>query len=379
MNLTVELLYMSYSNNVFNSLPLFWDELLKAGLFLLNMLRWLLKIESSSGTSRFLVDPLININGRTLKSDMFIKAGLILVKDLIYETVPGFLPAKGICEIILEVFPEADSSRIQTMYSLIKSCIPREWNNLGHCDTPCADAEIALRIEGKYIQVKSMTTKDFYCYLRRGVEKPCVSLNNWSVRFHNVDFKPFWRLPSLTVKSPECRELDYKVIHNAIFTKEKLFKIGKVDNALCEMCNSTPEDLFHMFIGCTSLSGFSTYFADMLEVLFQFAPVTYLNGIDYKTLILFGYAGKHPKVNGTYVNFFCSWARFSIFKSRNLLMYHGKSVRALALFKHYCKTSIKQRLFYCIEKGLRSKFEREFIFLNPIVCFNHDDRLHIRL
>ena len=187
-----------------------------------------------------------------------------------------------------------------------------------------------------------------------------------------------WIIPSLTVKSPECRDLDFRILHNAIFTKVRLLKIGMVNTAQCDVCNSAQKDLMHLFTSCSSISSFANYFAEKLEILFQFAPVSYLNGIDYTILLLFGYSGKHSKINDTFVNFLCSSARY-ILKCRNLYMYHNKSVEVLELFKFYCVKSIKQRRAYYKEKGNQAKFCRDFLNLNPLVLLSNNGALVIRL
>ena len=57
-------------------------------------------------------------------------------------------------------------------------------------------------------------------------------------------------LPYVTTKDNKLRELQFKLIHNILFTKFKLLKIGKVDSSLCAFCSSDIETIDHLFITC---------------------------------------------------------------------------------------------------------------------------------
>ena len=132
-------------------------------------------------------NPRINCNGRCLKSDTFIKAGVTLVRHVLYETVPGYLPETGIWEIISDYCPEVERGKVQAMYTLIKSCIPADWGHLSQHDTPCGEVQIVVDIKGERKMVKTLTTKDFYGVLRRRVEESCVCIKKWSIVFPKLN------------------------------------------------------------------------------------------------------------------------------------------------------------------------------------------------
>ena len=57
-------------------------------------------------------------------------------------------------------------------------------------------------------------------------------------------------------KPPDIVELDFKLFHNAIFTYETLFKLGKTESNLCPICLTKCEEILHMFIKCEELQDF---------------------------------------------------------------------------------------------------------------------------
>ena len=50
--------------------------------------------------------------------------------------------------------------------------------------------------------------------------------------------------------------LQYKILHDIVFTKEKLFRANIANSDLCYLCLETKRDLKHMLLSCQFVSEF---------------------------------------------------------------------------------------------------------------------------
>ena len=66
--------------------------------------------------------------------------------------------------------------------------------------------------------------------------------------------KEYYGIPFNTTIYTKLRSFQFKVIHNILYTNEKLHKIGYSDTALCTFCKKETETLLHLFVQCESIS-----------------------------------------------------------------------------------------------------------------------------
>ena len=57
----------------------------------------------------------------------------------------------------------------------------------------------------------------------------------------------------------------YKILHDIVFTKSKLFKAKLASNNLCYLCLKTKQDLKHILVSCPVVCGFWKAFLDWYE------------------------------------------------------------------------------------------------------------------
>jgi len=51
-------------------------------------------------------------------------------------------------------------------------------------------------------------------------------------------------------KHTESVDLDLKIIHNIVYTKEKLFTVGIINDSCCSLCEESNENILHLLIFC---------------------------------------------------------------------------------------------------------------------------------
>ena len=59
----------------------------------------------------------------------------------------------------------------------------------------------------------------------------------------------------------------YKILHDILFTKSKLFKAKLASSDLCYLCLETKQDLKHMLVSCPVVSEFWKVFLEWYETL----------------------------------------------------------------------------------------------------------------
>ena len=70
----------------------------------------------------------------------------------------------------------------------------------------------------------------------------------------------YFNLASSSTKETKLIMLQYKILHNIVFTKEKLFKANIANSDLCYLCLETKQDLKHMLVSCQFVSEFCEAF-----------------------------------------------------------------------------------------------------------------------
>ena len=73
-----------------------------------------------------------------------------------------------------------------------------------------------------------------------------------------------FNFPYNVTKDHKLREIQL-ILHNILYTKTKLLKIGKVESSLCSFCSSSPETLEHLFVYCTCTQKFWIDLYDFIE------------------------------------------------------------------------------------------------------------------
>lgn len=154
------------------------------------------------------------------------------------------------------------------------SALPETWHNTVNteinikCDQNCS--EYSIDIKHRIINLPSCMTKTFDQILINKCFIPPNCVTFWEEHFNTpIIFTPIGRMLNTKWKPPDLVELDFKIVHNRIYTNEKLYKIGLSDSPGCTVCNQDNEDIFHLFIHCTMLQTFHTYFENIVETLFE--------------------------------------------------------------------------------------------------------------
>lgn len=377
MNLEIELLSLELNDKMLHCLPQFYKEMLQAWQHIREKTDIEYCTDMLYKQSLFL-NPVVKIDNKSLYWKHFIDSGIVSLKDIAYEVRTGFLPVQAIIDIISNVYDEFDVNVVKKQYLQMISALPETWHNTVNteinikCDQQCS--EYKIDIKHRIINLSSCITKTFYQLLRNKCFIPPNCVTFWEEHFNtSIIFTPIWRIINTKWKPPDLVELDFKIVHNRIYTNEKLYKIGLSDSPECTVCNQDNEDLCHLFIHCTMLQTFHKYIENIVETLFENCDSDKMTVVKYEKLMFLGQSEPIKGVNVYFLNFIFSLVRFCIFKRRNISNLKNENLDIVRFFKHTLRHYVSYFHVYCCKmNNKRTLFEKHFLNDNELVSETDD-------
>lgn len=377
MNIDKEIVFMSLDKKCIKCLPTFYQEMIEAWQFIKPSMSMEIGTYEIYSQPIFL-NPEIPLKGNIEVWKEFILSGLVKLKDISYEVIPGFLPFQAIYDIVQEVFPDVQYDLLSRKYDVIISNIPPDWKDVINTTQMSKNdydgIKVFLEYDNKVLELICCKTNNFYrVLLSKCFIKPNIYdfwLENCTVGESSLQI--VWKQIHSHMKSPDCVDLDFKILHNRIFTNEKLYKCKLIDSELCLNCNRENESLFHLFLNCETLKGFHEYIFELLCELFVKSTVDILNLYGYKRIFMIGIIGKHKDVNVLFVNFLLSVARLCIMKTRQMKKNNVLNVNIKQFFRYTLKHYVTYFHSYCKTNNKMPIFMKHFLIDNPIVQETYD-------
>lgn len=378
MHLDFECLFMDLYKKDIKDLPIVYQEMLQAWSYIITTVDVEMTDMNVFRQPLFLNNNL-KLNGKTILWSNFIQAGIIQLKDIAYEVVPGFLPFNAIKEMIVEFSGKSTNiDKLKQQYNLLLDSIPDDWRNIvnsdGNTDPDNIVSDIFILYENKSKQFINCTTREFYTFLIKKCFIEPDAIEYWSGVFEMSEsvFNSILENIHFHWKSPDCIELDFKIFHNRIFTNEKLKRIGLKDSDKCSFCNLEIEDLYHLFLNCNTVKTFHEYINEQLCELFVKCDYDIMERVGYERLFLLGLDGKRKHVNSYFVNFLLSIARLCLMKRRSVFNQSGSKMDIIKLFKYTLQHYVTYFKTYCKNVQKDNIFKKYFVDDNSIVVLNND-------
>ena len=366
LNMYIPLFFTHCHNNILLGLPPFYVEMLSAWSLFQKCVNVNVINDQQILYQPVFCNPRFCSLGLSHTVNMFLAAELFCLKDFLYIVIPGFLPVKAIREMVLSKYPETPVKEIDRVYQLVVSSIPIHWLEKLSCSVLPDEnnCELSFIVADKEVCLCDLTTRSLYGILReRLIKKPAGSVFWQNVL--NLDINVFWSHLFIPGKCPESIQLDWKILHNCIFTGEKLFRCGIRDTDACVKCNTMVENVLHLFVFCPTNAEFLKYIWELLEVMFQYVSPAVLNDLNFNHLILFGLPYRSRRINCNFVNIICSLARLTMYKVRNLQLLGVRSASCKALFRSMLSSNIRASGMHW--KRNRVRFNRVYVYKNPFV------------
>ena len=146
-----------------------------------------------------------------------------------------------------------------------------------------------------------------------------------------------WENLQIKYNAIECENNDFMTRHNRIYVNTVLHQINKENKRECDVCETEPEDLLHIYIRCECLRSFVLKLKDML---FKNWEKGFVKAYEWNKMLLFGVNGKRKDVNVRLFNFVLSHVRYAIMSRRNLAHFEGKKVHVWDLFESVVRRNV---------------------------------------
>ena len=370
LDLKENIVYVFLNSRQLKHLPLIYQEILIAYYRVKSRLEFEFEVHHVYNIPIF-CNPSITFNGKMLLFNNFINAGILQIRDICYEFIPGFLTSGAIVEIIRQKYPDENANKIREDFNKILNSIPNSMKILLRSENT-VNTEVLPKIKicyenGREINFMGVDTKNFYKLLLSFFWETPTAEKHWEELYPSINFTRLYSVANQNSLPPDCRCLNYRLAHRAIFTLEKLVKIGQTDDSTCKSCGLCKEDLVHLFVLCPGHRSIHEFLKDTLHNIFLNSSSELVNTLNYEQLILLGFLGSSKLINTYFLNFFLSVARLCIYRSRNLKVFHNKDIDAVRLFKYTLKKYIEYANTYYTMKNQRHLFNKYFLNKNALV------------
>ena len=181
-------------------------------------------------------------SGETLHYDRISSLGFNQVADLIEDN--KIMSIEKINNQDLTFYTRME------LASVIK-CIPKKWRDASY------ELELTESTMKEYVsdKLEDTATKSIYRKKIKKIKQSATSEIYFNELFHISTYrmKYFYELPFRTTIYTKLRSFQFKVIHNILYTNEKLHKIGYSDTSSCTFCKKNTQTLLHLFVECENI------------------------------------------------------------------------------------------------------------------------------
>ncbi|CAG2242715.1 unnamed protein product [Mytilus edulis] len=365
MKLCHNVFYTVIPNCELKKLPVVYQEFFHALNCIRKNIEFPLSVENVYDQPLF-VNPNIVLNNRTIVWHDFIGAGIVCLKDICFEVKTGFLPDHAIVEMIQIVYEDVNVQYVVDRYRNLLNAIPVEWKNTVNSDihriSMPRTIDISIICKNVHYDLKLCSTKTLYTIMLENIVEEPVGIELWKSEFDVTSeaFSRIWEHVNMYWKPSNLVELDFKVLHNCIFTNVKLQKIGLVDDNICKVCCSEKEDILHIFINCDKLEDFHNYLSSLLVRIFENCDSDKISLVRSEELLILALRWHMKGVNDSFLNFFMSVARYCIFRRRNLLNSGYSNVNLIKLFQYTLKHYVTYMYVYlCQSHNMSHIFQKK--------------------
>ena len=321
-------------------------------------------------------------NSEMLFNRTFIESGIILVSDLMYEMLPCQLPAEAVLEYMTFANPDnpITISDVEEFIATFMNSLPESWLAKIFSSDKMISTQSDFKFTIKFIQgadildASRLNCKQISDILRNDTNHIPTGQVHWNSLFTDLSFTNRW---FNVYKSPKClfdADIDFKIMHNILFTNEKLFKFNMVDSSLCTLCKTSIETINHLFIECPIIVDLWNHIITKLD---NFNIIKCYD--EWRVVTLFGAGLTRKNKHGVLIDFMLNIYKCVIWKSRNSLIAIGGTININIFFHNFMRKKI--HLIYEVYRK-NNNLQKFFDFFgrnNVLLSANRDNSFNYHL
>ena len=363
MNLGKMTLALDFSRRHINrTIPAFHKELLNAWS---KHKEHRIRLQTSKSTVDILQEPLflnelIAVQNKPLLYTDWIAAGIVRIKDICYEVVPGFLPVSAVFEMLSDQ-PPRPISETRRQFDEILGALPPEWKDqicMRHPETqPSVQPFFGIvnPVSGQPpTDILQCKTRHFYHQLHQSKKPVIPAIDYWK---RTLQPEPLfdseqWRVVFSPLITNRQGDLNWKIVHRVIPTALSLRRMGILDSESCYRCGLT-DTIKHAFIDCLPIMNVWAFVQTFINRILG------TNQSLSRHTKLLGKVGRRggplSKQQVDLLNWTLSVARYSIHTSIVQHRAHQTTVTPEALFKSAIKAHLRFKfILSCIRQNHES-------------------------
>lgn len=140
-------------------------------------------------------------------------------------------------------------------YGLIHA-IPQVWKQIvknSQCikDIKVNDQIIECKLNNDYVPLEKVSSRNLYHTIAHNLCTPTSEYTlNTLYGINGKECKQVFMIPFRSTICSKSRWLQYRIIHGILTTNSWLYRIGKVRNPTCPLCNTDSETIKHLYAQC---------------------------------------------------------------------------------------------------------------------------------
>ena len=306
------------------------------------------------------LNELLSVQNKPLLYPDWIAAGIVHIKDICYEVVPGFLPVSAVLEM-LSGQPPQPISETHRQFTELLGALPPEWKHQScmHRSENRPSLKpifgIVNPVSGQpptdFLQCK---TRHFYHQLHQSKKPVIPAVDYWkrTLQPEPVFVSEQWKVFYSLLITNRQGDVNWKIAQRVLPTALSLRRMGILDSENCYRCGLT-DTIEHAFLDCFPVTNFWTFVQTFInKILGTNRPLS-------RQIKLLGKVarGGEPlsKRHVDLLNWTLSVARYSILTSIVQHRAYQTTVTPEALFKSAIKAHLRFKFkLYCIRQEQES-------------------------
>ena len=195
----------------------------------------------------------ICIDKKSVYRNDLVKLGIVKVGDLITDN-----------NLFLHEDPYVPISPEQRFFIMgVVHSLPSDWKTIIRSSVctneikpiPCTPY---IKLNCGSVPISDVTSKQIYDSFLRKKQTPPTAQQKLTDKYSetSINWEKVYSLPFRTTLDSKLREFQYKILHNIVFTNDKLFRFGLSQSPNCTFCNEEPESIEHLLSRCKVPSEF---------------------------------------------------------------------------------------------------------------------------